>query len=315
MQFSRCPIPIHHHHFRVHSVVVRILLLVILALESVIFRHRIMSVRISVRFRWPQVRSVVIVVVVLSEDGKFRDRFWKSVWKTKTGRFLKYKWGWFRLGFVTRGQRVFPIVLLSEIFFEIFARIGILRCLVSNDEIESCLGWTIVRVLTSVMTVDWSEKREMGHIKCEQEGPRWGGETERLALWEGIQRVRQTEVDDVKIKRRVTEVDSKRYKVMKKIKSQGHKICTKTAQNIASNYHFVGSVYLFDTSSSPTLVMERSSCQRCSPKTPELLLLLLAFSLIGSLVAKGEPASREAIKSTSNWNKNFFCQDLIFRWV
>ena len=159
MQFCRCPIPIHHHHFRVHSV--RILLLVILALESVIFWHRIVSVRISVLLRWPQVRSVVVdVVVVLSEDGKFRNRFWKSVWKTKTGRFLEYKWGWFRLGFVTRGQWVFPIVLLSEIFFEIFARIGILRCLVSNDEIESCLGRTIVRVLTPVVTVDRSGKSE-----------------------------------------------------------------------------------------------------------------------------------------------------------
>ena len=163
MQFGRCPIPIHHHHFRIHSVVVRILLLVILALESIIFWHRIVSVRISVLFWWPQVRSVV-VVVVLSEDGKFRNRFWKSMWKTKTGRFLKYKWGWFRLGFVTRGQRVFSIVLLSEIFFEIFARIGILRCFVSNDEIESCLGRTIVRVLTPVVTVDRSGKSE---ILCE----------------------------------------------------------------------------------------------------------------------------------------------------
>jgi hypothetical protein len=34
------------------------------------------------------------------------------------------------------------------------------------------------------------------------------------------------------------------------------------------------------------------------PKTPELLLL--AFSLMGSLVARGDPASLEAIRSTSN---------------
>jgi len=140
MKLCRAPVAIDHHHFRLHSVLIGKLVILIFRPH---FRFESVILWISVLLR-SRVRHV------FSETGKLRDRFRQTVREAIARRFLKdeRRRGRVVLRFGRRGQRILSIVLMK-------VRLGggSVSSVISNDEIESGFRWSVVRILTSGCTV------------------------------------------------------------------------------------------------------------------------------------------------------------------